>query len=498
MLNRTKRALQKRCTELALATQQLSNQGRGGEALRKYIEAVAIARRLLQEDPGDPRRLEESAGMLFSLGGLYAQQGRDEGALSSLIECEGIYRYLGDRGSLDARPQLAEVKSRKVIAEIGLAMGASAVLDADEAVSLYRELFAEDDGDEPALALAGALIYNSEALTLYGDPDLTAASADCAVRLCLPRRQAPGFTAARLHLAGAIASAYHAAAGRLDLALQGDEARVTAAWIEAAADGSAANLRSLATALAIKGLHLQATGDPGRREEAAACLAEAETLDPAEVRDAGRFWARQQAEGGDATLAQALATAARVLGPERVPDDLAAALTRPVTDGVLMIPSDRCRPQLATGYASRLAGVAIELLPVAPEEGLRVGLEAHYLFAIGSRAQTAEPGDLATWGIPWARLLSGLCRLLADRLEPRWSFSLALNLVQAHLEIIDKLLPLARRPAQPAIAAAPGERDHSLGDLLREWLALDAHLLARGNDGESAKKARKLAASIGA
>jgi hypothetical protein len=34
-------------------------------------------------------------------------------------------------------------------------------------------------------------------------------------------------------------------------------------------------------------------------------------------------------------------------------------------------------------YAVRLAGVAVDLLPVAVREGLRTGLEAHYLFSVG-------------------------------------------------------------------------------------------------------------------
>jgi hypothetical protein len=495
MLNRTKRSMQQRCIDLALQTQQLQDRGRTAEALARYEEAVGIARRLAEADPADHRPLEEYAGMLFSLGSLYAGADQDARALATMDECEQIYRDLGDRQVLDARRPLAQVKTRKTVAELGLSLGASAVLDADEAVTLYRELFAETGTDELALALASALIYSSEAMTLYGDPDLTAASADHAMRLYLARMDAPGFSASGLGVAAAIASASHAAAGRLDLALQADEARITAARVETGAAGTASGRRSLATALAMRGLHLQATGDPGRQQEAAASLTESESLDAAEAREAALFWERQQAEGSEVTLAQALETAARELGRDHVPDDLAAVLTRPAAEGILLSPSDRCRPELAAGYASTLVGVAIGLLPAAPEEGLRAGLEAHYLFAIGSRARPPEAGGFAEWGVPWARLLLELCRVLAAAKDPPWSFALALDLVECHLWIVDKLLPLAREAAGTP-APPPGRGEPGLGDLLRDCLDHDAELLTRNNDHEVAQKLRDLAATI--
>jgi hypothetical protein len=495
MLNRTKRSLQQRCVDLAHQTRQLQDRGRTAEALARYEEAVGIARRLAEADPADHRPLEEYAGMLFSLGSLYGGADQDARALAAMDECERIYRDLGERRVLDARRPLAQVKTRKTVAEIGLSLGASAVLDADEAVFLYRELFAESDTDELALALASALVYNSEAMTLYGDPDLTAASAYRAMRLYRDRMDAPGFSADGLGVAAAIASASHAAAGRLDLALEADEARITAARAELAATGTASAHRSLATALALRGLHLQATGDPGHQREAADSLTESESLDAAGAREAALFWERQQAEGSEVTLAQALDTAARVLGSEHAPEDLAAVLTRPAAYGILLSPSDRCRPDLAAGYASKLASVAIGLLPVAPEEGVRAGLEAHYLFAIGSRVRPPDQGGVPEWGVPWARLLRDLCRVLADAKDPPWSFALALDLVECHLWVIDKLLPLAREAADCAGPPA-GHGERRLRDLLRDCLDHDAELLTRNNDHEAAQKLRDLAATI--
>ena len=497
MLSRTKRALQKRCTELALEAQRLAGSGHAGEAAAQYSAATDIARRLAEADPADPRPLQVYAGMLFSLAGLRSRAGQEPGALSALRDCADAYRDLAGRRFADVRQQLAEVEARKAVAQFGLKLGASAVLDADTAVTLYGELLAEKGGDEIALALASALLDSAEALALYGDPDLAAASADYAMRLCLPRQQAPGFSAARLVLAGAMASANHACAGRLDRALAADEARITGARTQLAGDGSAGSRQALATALTLKGLHLQATADPGSPQEAAACLAEAEALDAAEVRKAAQFWERQQAENEDMTLAQALATAAQVLGPERVPADLAAVLTKPVTDGSPLVPSGRCDPRLATRYASRLADVAIALLPAASREGLRIGLEAHYLFASGARFPAPEPGQLIT-GLVWrARLLLDLCRLLAaDTKDPSWSFGLALNLVHYHLPVVEQLMPLVRGGSRPAFGTPSPVAGRSLGELLRDCLAQDAELITRNNDHQVAQNVRKLAASI--
>jgi tetratricopeptide (TPR) repeat protein len=495
MLNRTKRALQQRCVQLALQAQQLAGQGRGAEALARYEEAASIARRLAEADPGDHRPLGEYVGMLFSLSQLYAGTGRDGACLTALVDCERIYRDLGARRILDARLPLAKVKARRIIAEIGLGLGVSAVLDADEAVSLYRELFAADDSDELALALADALLYSSEATSLFGDPDLTAAAAHGAMRLYLSRQDAPGFAANSLGVAAAIASASHAVAGRLDLALEADDARILAARMDAAS-GTAPGRRLLATAVALRGLHLQATGDPGRQEEAAACLAEAASLDAAEVRNAARFWKERRTEHEEhrtVTLAQALETAARVLGREHVPEDLATDLTRPAADGVLQCPSDRCRPGLAVGYASRLARAAIGLLPVAPGEGQRAGLEAHYLFVIGSRVQSWDDREFADWGVLWTRLLLELGRALATAAtDPQRSYLMALDLVKIQTRIVEKLLPLVYGGAAPA----PGYGEPGLGDLLRDSLAHDADMLTRNNDHADAQTLRKMAASI--
>ena len=154
MLNRTKRTLQKRCTEHALEARRLMGLGRGAEGLARYTGAVDMARRLAETDPDDPRPLGEYAAMLQSAGSLCAQAGQAAAALQSLSACEGIYRDLGDRWALDVRRQLAEVKARKTVTETGLSLGASAVLDADEAVTLYRGLLAEDDSAELALLTA--------------------------------------------------------------------------------------------------------------------------------------------------------------------------------------------------------------------------------------------------------------------------------------------------------------------------------------------------------
>jgi hypothetical protein len=76
--------------------------------------------------------------------------------------------------------------------------------------------------------------------------------------------------------------------------------------------------------------------------------------------------------------------------------------------------SERYVPQAAVMYAVDFAERCLKLLPTKPVEGLRLGLEAHYVFAIESRRQTPQMRyQLAEFGPHWARALLSCARFYA-------------------------------------------------------------------------------------
>lgn len=96
-------------------------------------------------------------------------------------------------------------------------------------------------------------------------------------------------------------------------------------------------------------------------------------------------------------------------------------MTRPAIDCVIATPAHRCPPQLAPAYAVELAQLALSMLRAAPEAGLRMGLEAHYLFAVASEQQVlAMRYQFQDFGPAWARVLLACSRVFQDRGTRRW------------------------------------------------------------------------------
>jgi hypothetical protein len=119
------------------------------------------------------------------------------------------------------------------------------------------------------------------------------------------------------------------------------------------------------------------------------------------------------------TLAGALAATGQDPGGQ-----LVQALTRPVLDCAIIIPSQRSALSVAPAYAARLATTAIEVFPTSPVDGIRIGLEAHYLFAAASNAQHPELRyAFRDYGPNWARVLLAI----AAAFEARNNLKMALD-----------------------------------------------------------------------
>ena len=179
-----------------------------------------------------------------------------------------------------------------------------------------------------------------------------------------------------------------------------------------------------------------------RHDEAKALLDEGQSLEPSTARQVTAEWdlVKSGNDANQVTVASSLAAAARELGSERT--SLSASLTRLSTETAFglyggVTPSDRCSPQLVPAFAQELADVGVALLPTRRAEGLRLALEAHYLFAAASRMRTlAMRVNLSSFGGSWARALLACSRVYEEMGQlgmaldlASWSGGLALQMM---------------------------------------------------------------------
>jgi len=493
-----------RCAELTEAAAGLHRRGRLEPALTFYNEALDIVEKLARADPADDRLLRQRASILYQLGALHIDADRWNVAVSVLEDAEKTYRELAGRGAADIEPRIADVKARRATARMLGGRGASAVLEVDEAVSYHLSLPASELTATRTLDMARILTANAVILDRFGDPDLAVASADRAIRLYTSLADAINaapdldFRFEHLLAVADIAARIHSASRRLDRAFEADDLAVHAARALATASGSAADATALAVRLTRKGLHLKAAGRPDRRDEADACLAEGSALDAAAVLQTTAEWEQAANAGPPITLGMALVEANLALGLGRAAPVL-DAIAVPAAAGGILSPSGRCSEEAARTHAGELGKIAIDLLPLSPLPGLRVALEAHYLFAVGTRREApVTRHQFDSSGIPWARLLLACCQAL-DGMHEDWALPLALDLASWNFGVIVQLQPFVvtaqrylktgRRP--------PGDLDTSVVQLVGDCLSLHAALHERNDDDEAAQQIKQVAKLLG-
>lgn len=498
-MSRATRKLRQRCQALGDQAKVLVTRGQHDEALASLGEALDIAGGLAEADPAAARPQQMRAFILRELSDLHRATGNVEQALGVLAERLRVCRELASRHGLDTRREQAEIEAQEGVLMARQGSGASAVCHLENALGAYMLLLGEDKPDKGRELTSGfcqVLIDQAEVLMRYGDPDLAAGAADGAWRLYVNEHDRPDWDAALMGKIAKDASGILARTGRLDDAVSADACVVLEAREAAQASGSAADRTRLATALAIQGLHLNATGQQDSLQKAAECLAQSQRLDSAAAVEAIAEWEQARSEAPPVTLAAALSTAARMLGRERVLAGLPEALTS--GPGKLTFRASRlCDPQLIPVYAVRLAGVAVDLLPVAVREGLRIGLEAHYLFAAGWSSNPIGQAQVREWGIPWARVILECCRVLATDAEQPSGLPLALDLMTWNLERIDMLLLSVIGEDHAASDPAQTPDRAETAQLLRDCLAQHAELLDTDGDHPAAQTLRQKAAIIG-
>jgi tetratricopeptide (TPR) repeat protein len=493
-----------RCAELTETAAGLQRRGRFEPALIFYNEALDIAERLTRADPADDRAIRLRGRILYLLGSLHIDADRWNTAVTVLEDAEKTYRELAGRGAGGIEPLIADVKARRATARMLGGRGASAVLEVDEAVSYHLSVPASQQTAARSLDMARILTSNAVILDRFGDPDLAVASADRAIRLYTSLADAINaapdldFQFEHLLAVADIAARIHSASQRLDRAVGADDLAVHAARALATASGSAGDASALAVRLTRKALHLSAAGRPDRRDEADACLAEGRALDAAAVLQATAEWEQAVNAGPPITLGMALVEANLALGLGRARPVL-DTIAVPAAAGGILSPSGRCSEEAARTHADELGKIAIDLLPLSALAGLRIALEAHYLFAVGTRHDApVVRHQFDSSGIPWARLLLACCQTL-DGMHEDWALPLALDLASWNFGVIVQLQPFVvtaqrylktgRRP--------PGDLDTSVVQLVGDCLSLHAALHLRNDDDEAAQQIKHVGRLLG-
>ncbi|ROO90573.1 hypothetical protein EDD29_8304 [Actinocorallia herbida] len=348
------------------AAVELQQRGMWEQALTQQREAEG----LLRGQPSGARRDERLAALLYGTGGSLNALGRHAESAGVLEESLARYTELGAAPTL-----IADVRMRRAVALAATGRGASAVIEADAAVRTHLDVGRPSD-------LARVLQLNADVLADHGDPDLAVASADRCLRILLqPGR--PGAADARyLFLAARRASDLHAAAGRPDPALAAAEI----AWTSGREQGFAMPSDGLRMVVRLR--------ESGDLRTADRFLKELRGLVP----DADP--ASYPTPEPSVTLAQAMAATGATGVPALDPRDAEAPF----------VPSQRsAAPFLATAHATALSAVCLSALPEDVPHGVRLGLEAHYLFAYASEAQDSDLRyRFVTHGALWARVLLAL------------------------------------------------------------------------------------------
>lgn len=432
-------------TLLGRRADEVLESGQTYEAVQWYDAALAIARDLAMKHRSNDQYSWMIASLQYSQAGALMALNCHTEAIEALDESERRYRETDARDISHFELRIADIQTRRGLAQHARGHGISAVLELDAAVIAYHQLFTGKQDDPCILDLARILTMNATVLRAWGDPDLAVASADAALRLYTLAEQSDRYQAqaiihmGRWHMAAEIAAELHAAHGRLQIAIAADAMASAIAQSMLNHAHSAEHRQMLARALVRQGLHMQAL-DGSRAGEA--LIARGQALDAKAARQAMAQWRLAQA-GHDpiqVTVVTSLAVAAQELGTDRVPETLAAAVTRPGVDVALLSPSDRCNPDQAADYALRLAEISLTLWNIRRAEALRLGVEAHYLFAVASRMRTlAMRYRMCDYGPPWARILLAC----AQEYETRRQMSAALDLAAWAQTVARRLLPLS-------------------------------------------------------
>jgi tetratricopeptide (TPR) repeat protein len=434
--------------------------GQVAAALWSQGQAIEASRALAEQHPDDPRHRLSMASALYGLASMLTRAGRPGDAVQALDQSEWFYRSIaGAAGMPDTAPLIADVSARRALAFAADGRGASAVPEAEKAMAFYEEVA----GDLPTARqrdLARVCAANAEVLARYGDPDVAVASADRALRIYLSASSRGKFAIDReevgyLVTAASVAATIHAWYGRIEVSLQaadlalqfvGSPARFQKALRSVAArvDGMTPAGRAAFghdVAAVLRGAGRSLPGAPPPESDAGDDAVTAARILAMLQAVAARGMPAPSAGGPELTT---LADALEHVGHA----EAGADLIRAALEVAIITPAGRCGPQIAPVYGQRLAELAVSVLPTAPADGIRIGLEAHYLYAVASnRRVPAMRHQLAEFGPAWARVLLA-CSVA---FEQYGDLRMALDLASWAAGVARQLAPIALGELTPLV-----------------------------------------------
>jgi hypothetical protein len=306
--------------------------------------------------------------------------------------------------------------------------GASALVSAERGIIGYLRRF---EGDEPfTIEMAHALSRHADVLHQFGDPDLAVASADLAIRTFMNRRDE---------------------INRNDTAKQLYVPAFVKAGLIAAEIHERFNRHSIATTA--RKLAMQPVPES----------VEIEVAPPVPLL-------------AEMTLARAFDRIPPPAGGGRQPaviGQIKSSVTRPATDCSFIRTSQRCDAEDALFVAGVFAQSATAVMEKDRAAGLRLGLEAHVLYAHESERQSPQMRyNMGEHGPPWARTLL-LCSQVCQRQELP---ELALDLASWMGGVVNALTPFALVDAETRT-------------LMRNCLTWHVELLPESGDAKAADNA---------
>lgn len=414
------RRREQRASELLGQARRQQAAGQVEEALHTQLNAVELIRASLDACPDNPESRKTAAAALRTLGSLQTQLDQLDAAIASFDECEEHYRFLDEAECAEVSALIADVRARRGFALMRQGRGASAVADVDAAVTTYAELSGSPSARPPAREVARALATASLVLSRFGDPLLAREAADAALRTYLPAAHAGRFTVPtgdvpHLRHAALVAAALHVQHGQPEVALVAANLAV-----QLLGDGSGETLSHLRTLLA--------RPDELSPEQLAA-------LDGAFTAALCRITRGTPLPGSDLDRLRRTTLAAALTGVT-ASDELAAIPGKPTR--AVVVPAQRCPRPLVPTRARWLAELAVTTLPQAPIEGMRLALEAHYLFAAAARSADSDD-QLPAYGPLWVRTLLAASAWFEARAEQ----AMAVDLACWAAGVADRLMPYA-------------------------------------------------------
>jgi len=366
-------------SSLMLAGESALQSGDLDGAVRCFQESALLLRDLAGQHPGEPRHSQNLGVVLYSLGGALTEGGLPDAAVAALDDSEQAYSRLPDDHAMQIPVDvlLSDVRVRRGVAHAARGAGASAVVDVQSGLVVYRVMTGVSELD-----VARVLALSSDVLAVFADPDMASDAADAAIEIyeanveSINRSGTGNLHCSYLVRAAEVAQAVHAAQGR-------DET----ARLAQAVTGS-----------------IRVNGVPGPVRVSSLIRARRESGHPPAL---------------DATFCAALDAAERSGARRELISDLRANLTQPADDDSpgrfvpldrLLVPFGRRGFELAPAYAASLADLAQAVLPSDAQSAMRLGLEAHYLLAgastLGRAAMLARRGEVRPI---WMKVLT-LCR----------------------------------------------------------------------------------------